>query len=432
MPNLPYRTTTWNSHVKTGRLIRFPLVRDLSVLEVQFTYEGPLATYAAVALSSLEPDYLATGKNLYLNTQSDLENIGGGSIRYTRTWRSIPPDQVTYGSQYITKPDFTPTAAFNPFDVASGLAVSKGIATLWTTWADNGACSYSATNGLYTIGDGAVYNPVKAITSQVVGVASAGTFTLTYGASTTAGLAWNASAATIIAALNALADVVSAGITFALSDNNLAYVGGGQLQFSVTGGTAAARQVPVLMTAASLTVNTSTHTSTAVIGSSLQNVTLATHLSSSSHGLSGSLAMAGVLVNGTTTFTFVYSTGNWGVVDANTLWVPNYGNGLYGWQLAGTFSATLILDSASTYQGGSRLVRIRRTVKSYLPGVTPGITTPADITVPAGLQNPNTFLAALLTPLTGYQVYQSEGPEPWLEGPVVIVTITEVYFPDLV
>lgn len=370
----------------------------------------------------------------YLIAETSPEPAGVGDlVRFSRTYARIPPDQVTYlERQYLGKPEYSPTDAFNPFDVASGLAVSVGNAFSFSQWSTTyGAASYSSSNGIYTIDDGSIYAGVKVPSSQTAGRATAGTFTLSYGGDTTAALAYNAAASTIDAALNGLAAVVSAGITFAsrVGTNYIAATSGGMLQWSVTGGTEAARQSKVTVNVGGLTISTSAHAATAVIGSSQQWISLPTHLAISGHGFDSSKSLA--LIWGSAN-TMIVASGDWGVIDANTIWVPNYSNNTLTASYAGIYSGTLVLPGASTYTAGIRFPRRRLTEKFYLPGVTAGISAVTDIPVPADLQNPNDFLTMLLSVPSGYEVYRVEGPSPWLDGPIYRVAIEELYFPDLV
>ena len=53
----------------------------------------------------------------------------------------------------------------------------------------------------------------------------------------------------------------------------------------------------------------------------------------------------------------------------------------------------------------------------YLPGVTTGITTAADIPIPDPLINDAAFLAAVVANLSGYLTYDSDTLDFWL-GPI--------------
>lgn len=104
MPNLPYQTASWPLHTKVARAIRFPVAGDLTALEVEFTYEGPRANYIPAALGSVEPEYAEAGQQLYLSRQGDLTPIGGGAVRYTRAWASIPATQYEPDGVLLARP----------------------------------------------------------------------------------------------------------------------------------------------------------------------------------------------------------------------------------------------------------------------------------------------------------------------------------------
>jgi len=360
---------------------------------------------------------------------SPIENTGiSDLITFRRQYARIPGPQVTYpGSRYFTKPEYTPTAATNPFDIG---AASEGVMTKWSDWSSLGNASYTSANGIFSDGDSKVYAPVKVPSAQVVGYASAGTFTLTYGASTTANLNYNDSTTTIATAINGLAAIISAGITATVAVSGLANsVSGGGLDITLAGGTDVARQVPITLDATGLTVSTSKNPTTSVVSANYQQIKLPTHLTVTGHGLTTSLDLAIVWA---TPSSFLLPVNYWGSIDANTLWVSPWGNNTYTAIYVGTYSYTYAGAAAVTYAAGIRLARTRVTERFYLPGVTAGITTAADITVSAGLQNPDDFLDALLTPLTGWQIYESSGPSFWMDGPIYRTETIEVNFDDLV
>ncbi len=182
------------------------------------------------------------------------------------------------------------------------------------------------------------------------------------------------------------------------------------------------------MSAASLTVSTSKNPTTSFFSILSQTISLPEHVTVTGHGLDTSLELA---VARSSIITWVYATGYWGSIDANTLWLPNGPSGAPN--LVATYGLTppVTTTTSSTYVGGWRFTRQRLTETFYLPGFTAGITLPTDIVPPADLQNPESFLDALLTPLTGYQNYENDGPAPWLDFPIYVVRTTALKFEDL-
>lgn len=310
-----------------------------------------------------------------------------------RKFARIPAPQTSFpGSRYFSLPVIT-----NDLDGLSSLPV--------TAYPINQALGngfYNAAGAVYTESGQKLYGPTKAAGARAAGYATAGTFTITFGANTTAALNWNDSGATIAAAINGLASVVSAGLTCTVS-NDLANTAGGVLTITWTVGSTL---TPVTFNGGSLTQTTANHPTTQVVNSANQVCRLADQVTVTGHGFNTSLDLAVVR---STDSILVITTGSWGSVDSNTLWVPtNQGVGPYIY--FGPFFKTYVA-------GGTYLLRTKEIETFYLPGVSTGITTVADITSPLGLQNPADMIAAIMS-LTGFQTYQSEGPRAW-EGTLI-------------
>lgn len=329
---------------------------------------------------------------------------------FTRRHGRIPAPQVSYpGSQYIPLPGLT-----NSYGADSSIAVFT-----YPLYTDGGVGFYDTGAGaIYTELNTALYGPVKTVGARVAGQATAGTFTLTYGANTTAALAWNASGATIATAINGLASIISAGLT-ATCTNLLNTSTGGELIIQWTAGSTL---TAVTMNAGSLTVTTSTNTSTQISSNVQQDIFLADHVTVTAHGLTTSLDLAVLKDNNGTDAIGILDTGSWGSIDANTLWLPTAG-AVSTYLFAGTFKLSFT-------QGATVLLRTRVTEVFYLPGVTAGIASPADIPVPADLQQPAAFASALLN-LTGLQLYRSEGPQPWMDSLIYVLRKVEINIDDV-
>ncbi len=318
------------------------------------------------------------------NQTSDLADVG-------RQFARIPKEQTAYpGSEYFSLPAITN----NYGDVSSIPVVKRPI----VAQVGNGYYD-SAAGVMYTEYQTALYGPVKTVASRVQGLATAGTFTLTFGADTTTALNWNDSGATIAAALNALPSIISASLT--ASALGFAQTLSG---FITIGWASGSTLNPVTMNAGSLTVTTSTNPVTQITSGLSQDILLPDFVSIAAHGLNASLDLLDLLSSSGVISMAIYATGSWAVVDANTIRVPTIGNGgvhLY----VGTFLRSYL--SSGTY-----LLRTREIETFYLPGVSDGITTPSDITSPLGLQNPTDMINAIVN-LSGFQTYKSQGPEPW-------------------
>jgi hypothetical protein len=339
----------------------------------------------------------------FLCVTSDPTVTETGLFEFTRTYSTLPGTQTSYpGSRYIAFPrpvngygsgDYLPA-----YDLEFNQALGQG---------------YYQSGAIWTSADTRLYQ-AKAITATTAGRASAGTFTLTYGANTTAALAYNAAAATIEAALNGLASTSSDGITFAVT-NDLNTVGRLWIRPTLT-------SVPsgwpkkVTMDATGLTVTTSKNPVTAYQDSTNQFIYLPDHHTISSHGFNTSNRLALVVKNSRLT---ALPSGAWGSVDANTIWAPT----------AGATGVAYAGDYKRLYVPGSILVRTRVLETFALPGVTGGITTPADIAVADGCQLPEVLFPALVG-ASGWQPYDPDGPAPWI-GPIHRLGMTYVNLDDV-
>lgn len=105
------------------------------------------------------------------------------------------------------------------------------------------------------------------------------------------------------------------------------------------------------------------------------------------------------------------------VVNATTIDFLGVNIGAYG---------TSVAKYLRDYTPGSDRVGCRFTQRFYLPGVTGGITTPADIPMPATLINDADFLAAVVANLTGYLTYDADELTRWNGWPIYTQTFTEI------
>ena len=146
-----------------------------------------------------------------------------------------------------------------------------------------------------------------------------------------------------------------------------------------------------------------------------------TRLTATAHGITGTEEIIVRINAGGSPFQIV-SAGAYTVVDANTIDVLGY-----NWGTSSTSLAKYLRD----YTPGTDRVGLRRTQKFYLPGVTGGITTPADIPLPALLVNDVELLASLLANTTGYQTYDASELTRWNEWPIYTQTYDEINMADL-
>lgn len=139
-----------------------------------------------------------------------LENSTTATIR--RVYSRIPREQITPSSLFVTKPDIPGTFP----QTFGGYIMFKPIATV---------ASYDAYQPQTVSGD-----------SGAPGTsATGGTYTLTFGANTTAAIAYNATAATVQSSLNALASITNYGGVTVTGD----YINGFTVTFKYSGATIA-------------------------------------------------------------------------------------------------------------------------------------------------------------------------------------------------
>lgn len=135
----------------------------------------------------------------------------------------------------------------------------------------------------------------------------------------------------------------------------------------------------------------------------------------SSHGLTGAERIAiGVAVNGL----FLFDSGEYSVIDANTVDLLGFASALNNAETAAKFSRD--------YTPGTDRLGRRIKLSFYLPGVTPGIATPTDIPLPDTLLNDANFLASIAANSTGYQTYDATELIRWNDWPIYTQTIEEI------
>lgn len=341
----------------------------------------------------------------YLCVENEVTPANGVGF-FPRRYARIPASQTSYpGSRYFPLPNVT-----NDFD---GLSALPAYTYPLNSNVGNGFYN-SAASAIYTDYQQALYGATKALSLKVIGVASGGTFTLTYGANTTGALNWNDSGATIATAINGLASVIAAGLTATVS-NGLATATGGTLTITWTAGST----LTALTMNSSLTLTTADHPTTQIVSSASQVIRMTDQYTATGHGLSTGLALATVRANDTL---LIITTANWGSVDSNTLWLPTTGS-VGDYAFVGTYKRVYV-------PGRVYLLRTKLVEDFFLPGVTTGITTPGDITVDIGLQNPADFINGLLT-LSSWQIYDTDGPAAWLGGPQYRRAYTSIQLDDI-
>jgi len=387
---------------------------------------GPYISTTTVSRSISSPSWLPSIDTFaYLAYESDISIDQLQRASFSRRYARIPSTQYIYeGSQYLPLPTI-PSGAGSAFAIQVNTpftVLDAGILGTAGAFSDSIYYTQDLAPEIYA---GYLYGSSgffvkESVSAVVVGYATAGTFTLTYKTSTSAGIAYNASSATIQSTLNALADVVADGISFTCTGgtaNPLTDTNGGN--FTLTRSVETAAVSPVTMNSSGLTVTTNNTSYRGVLEPATETYCLTDTFTVTGHGFSASNR----LIYGADSF-LIYrlaAPGSWAVIDANTIGVPTSGQSL-AYEFAGS--------NGAGYSGGTALIRTRVKRDFYLPGVTAGITTPADIQPEIGLQQNSMALLNAVGAGGGFQTYQSNGPKPWPEAPQIYIVDSLQIYPD--
>lgn len=330
-----------------------------------------------------------------------------GNYQFTRTYARIPKDQIIYSTIPLTEPSASSVG------VSGGTFNDYSTAPIGTTAPSLGVAYQYApvvNSANYLFGNNQIYKAL--IGTSGFGVyPTGGTFTVTFGANTTAALAFNASAATIQTAINGLTSVGAAGITVAVT-NNLPTTGILAVTLSV-GSTV----LPFTISAASLTPAATSQGFSAIQSTISQLLCCSVRHTITAHGFasSGNLAATTSVGSSTTgSYLLTYASG-WVVIDANTI-AYSYGLGVNLQSFGQLFRA---------YTPGATRLRSKLTTSFFLPGVTPGITTGTDIPIPARALSDPAFLALAINSPTGFANYDATTLGQWI-GSGYEQTVTQI------
>ncbi len=384
----------------------FDVNSDYATITVERDWTQSASVFSPGRLGVDRDPYYSTA---YLNTETKPDPTGiGDVIKTVRTFAIVPSAQISYGSNSITKPTI-PNEGSAILSVRNFNATSTEIATAVRN------------NTGFWLSDDRVFSAFVAIsaTSATIPNATAGTFTLTYKAITTGAIAYNAAQPTVEAALNGLASVIADGLTFTVA-MGLNTASNGTIGLLATVGTTI---TSVTMNVAGLTVSTITgkKSFTVVNSSTTQMISLARVLAVPSHGNVNTNAL---LLVDSSDDGYVFAAGYWDSYDANTLQLATAA-GAGGWP-----NITYAANYLRTYTPGTTILAARITETFYLPGVTAGITTPADIPITVPNISDADIISAVLTH-TGYQPVDFSGPDRWMNGVIWQTTKTEVNFDSL-
>lgn len=361
----------------------------------------------------------------YLVLEEDPKLPNSRTAIVARQFARVPLQQIRTSTMPITKPT-APNSGNGSQTFAAQLSNNVSPTNLGV------GSYYSASSGGYLFPpNNTVFGPLKVGTVPAQTPASSGQFRVKYKNSTTANLNYNDANATINAAINGLADVISDGITVSVAN---AFNGGGQgyLQITLTAGSTAS----FFIVDANSFNAASNSLFTAFINSTTQYIVIGHRVTIASHGFSATGDLLGVstLVSDSQLDPAIILkpqpvslvSGSWAVVDANTIAFDGRYSGVQ-WS-AGAY--TLYAPYLRTYTPGPDNVTIQIVEDFYLPGVTPGITTADDIPVPDPLINDTAFLEEVLTVATGFVNYNADPMDNW-KGPIYRVTQRQIDMADV-
>lgn len=358
------------------------------------------ATYSAQKLGIQHP----TKRGFYLVGESDPAPIIGNLLQFTRTWSMIPQQQTVPLSTAITRPDPPTLATYDVYH--DGLLALAGGGRLYSS-------SYLLDNSSGAYYD--VFGTIKTTSASAPTPATSGTWIFTYRSSSVT-LNWNDPYSTIQTAINGMASVVADGITVTVA-GNLFTAGGGGVGITLTAGNWDA--FPPSVNASGLGPAKAQIVDGFRSSASLWVFNTRNVLVVPSHGYSNT----GQSIAVRSSYLFVVSSAYWSVYDSNTILV---GAGQSGYGPSITAAAIYTRRYAP---GASTGVRCVNTTNFYLPGVTPGIATSADIPVVANQSDIYSFLNAVFSN-TGTINYSVGEIKPWmwpiLSQVVVIINASDV------
>ena len=239
---------------------------------------------------------------------------------------------------------------------------------------------------------------------------SSGTFTLTAFGQTTGNIAYNATAADIATALNALSNVTARGGCTVTK-----YTG---LQFTVLFPYQAILTAANSLTPSNSTINVTT--------GNVYNTSQAIRFTSATAERVLSFATEHGILPGDTIF--LQADGDY-ITGITGFSVPSPFSLSFAVIPGGIYQTVAAFISAgkptSTYTAGLTLTRVKRVSEFFLPGVTPGVNTADDIPLPAYQGDDISLLNAIFDGSTEIN-YQVGELEQWRDSPILVRTVTKL------
>lgn len=373
---------------------------DLTSRTLRRTFKQRPQYYQRTQLGTPDQQY----GNMYLISESEPVFTTTGLYQFVQVFANIPATQTTYSSRSISKPavpnEFATTPSINDWPSSTTTATAVLNNTGWFLSDDRVFAPFFTGSAVYQLP-----------------TASAGTFTITFGANTTAALAYNAADATINTAINGLASVIAAGITVSVG-NTLSTTGGLSITLTVSSTASLFTMNP-----ASLTVTQTKNAFTRYTTTTAQTISLGQTVTASTNTLDATKSLLLVYsANSAAYVGTVYPSGYWAKIDANNVSVTPLVNN----QNLTSYAANYL----RTYTAGVTQIASVTMELFYLPGAAGQVATPAAIPITQPVVSDQDLIAAILAG-GGTRTVAFDGPMFWRESSMYTTRNTKVNLDNL-
>ena len=432
--SIPYTDGTFTSAKQNGAtVVSYPFLnnptKDSTTKQYQTNYAQLAGSYApAAALNTFPGDAVfAANANAYLVDES-ISQATGAIYNFSRKWSTIPINQILPSTRYYNRPImdnvFSGTSYAATFDdgVTSHVFTSRiSIQSISAIAADTSTNSttISGTGGGSVPVTSATFSPDLLPGTLITGYSSAGYFFFNL----------NSGAANIRSSMNAGAFDVS--VTASTTSVSISVISGTLYSIDCVVNT-----VDVIGAGSTYTL-TRRQTTSYLNNTQSPDTTLAqTRSATDTYNVPAS--------NRT-----IYANSHGGVVgDKVVLWNGNFivAKGAVLTAAADSFTVDLTAvpganftanycgfssDANACYVNGPKICTVKRTQQFYLPGVTPGITTFADIPTQTIYTDPTSWLGRIIAVPTGYATIEVSDLSAW-SGPILMQEIDQVQMEDAI
>ena len=389
----PYTDGTFTSAKQNGAtVLSYPFLnnptRDSTTKQYQTNYAQLSGSYSpASALSTFPGDAVfAANANAYLVDES-VANPTAAIYNFYRKWSMVPGDQILPATRYFNRPIMD-----NVFS-GSYYAVSFDALNNFS-WVFSSRISIQAVNSIASV------TSTQAMPSTNI--------TFVEG-SNTLNLAANSTAAQVYSAFASSLPGLT-GIYVIVNTGSMAIFWNGTMS-SVTPPTG------VLISQYSATYNVLLNTSGTTTTPATTVITAASH-----GGIVGDYVAFwnGKNLVGKATVTSVGDTNTFSVLAAD---FPSAD--------AVVTHCGFSSDANACYVNGPKVCTVKRTQKYYLPGVTAGITTFADIPTQTIYTDPTSWLGRIIAVPTGFATIEVSDLSPW-SGSILMQEIDQVQMEDAI